>query len=227
MLMLSFSMSEEIKSDSTSATSTPTQEATSPVSEGSSSQNLLFGVPMDVVVRGGTTSYAHDQLMAKQRAEDEARREEADEDKRLAARGDRPGDVAKMHTMNLGTPSQSPVVLLTFVSPKGEVKMDKSKPMQMLADVFVGENMDDPTDLTLNMVCPYCVERGTPQGRAQFKVRQSHRPWHLDVKSQGEFFRFEGGVYRSAGTIMDSSRLKCPNCNWTFRIDKNNVREDV
>lgn len=188
---------------------------------------MLFGVPMDVVVRGGTTSYAHDQLMARQRFEDEARRAESDEDKRLAARQATPGDVAKMHSMNFGTPTTSPVVLLTFVSPKGEVKMDKSKPMQMLADVFVGENMDDPGDLTLNMVCPYCVERGTPQGRAQFKVRQSHRPWHLDVRTQGEFFRFEGQVHRSAGTIMDSAVLKCPNCNWTFRVDKNNIREDV
>lgn len=216
-------MSEENKPIGQEAT-VPSSSVDVPATE----PKTMFGIPLDMFVRGGTTSMRHDNLMAQHRVEDEQRRNEADEERRIAARKNTgPGDVAKLHTMNLGTPSQHPVVLLDFVSPKGEVLMDKGKPMQMLAEVYVGDNFEDPTDLTLNMACPYCVSRGTPQGRAQFKVRQSHRPWHLDVSKQGEFFKFEGAVYRSAGVIMESTKLRCPYCNWTFRIDKNKIREDV
>lgn len=188
----------------------------------------LWGAPLDVFVQGGTTSSRHDELMMQQRVDDEERRAEADQERALAARKNAaPGDVAKLHNMNFGTPTGNPVVLLTFVSNHGEVKVDKSKPMQMLADVVVGMNLDTPNDLSLILVCPYCVSRGTPQGRAQFRVQQSNRGWHLDTSTQGEMFAFEGSVYRSAGRIMDSSLIKCPQCSWAFKIDKNTIREDV
>lgn len=209
-------------------------EATEPVVETKetlikpASSQTMFGVPLDVFVQGGTTSAGHDNLMAQQRFDDEQRRNEADEERRIAARKNTgPGDIAKLHSMNLGTPQGNPVVVLTFVSNHGEVKLDKTKPMQMLADVLVGMNLDTPNDLSLILACPHCVSRGTPQGRAQFKVTQSNRPWHLDTRTQGELVTFEGQVYRSAGTIMDSAKIRCPQCNWSFRIDKNHIREDV
>lgn len=183
----------------------------------------VFGVPLAAFVRGGTTSAAHDKLMAQQRAEDEQRRNEADEEKRLAATE----QGAHLYNYNMGTPQQHPVVKLTLVSASGDVKFDKSKPIEILADVYSGDNPDDPNDLTLNMACPYCWSRGTPLGRCQFKVRQSNRFWGLDVRGQGEVVAFEGQVHRNAGTIMDSEKIRCPQCAWTFRIDRNRIYEEM
>lgn len=186
----------------------------------------VFGMPMQVFVRGGTTSWAHDKMMAQQRADDEQRRQESDADRALAKN---PGEnaTAHMYESAFGTPQQHPVVLLTVVGSGGDVKLDKSKPVQVLADIFVGDNPEDPRDLALNMCCPYCWSRGTPLGRCQFKVRQSNRFWALDSKGAGELLAFNGQVYQGAGTVMDSERIKCPQCSWTFRINKNRIYEEV
>lgn len=181
----------------------------------------VFGVPVAAFVRGGTTSYRHDLLMKQQAAEDEDRRRVSDEEKRLVAT-----EGARMYTQNLGTPQQHPVVKLLIVNPKSELKLDASRGIHVLADVYSGDNPLDPNDLTLNLACPYCWSNGTPLGRCQFKVRQSNRAWHLDPKGVGELIDFDGQVYRSAGTIMESQRIKCPQCTWTFRIDRNRIFEE-
>lgn len=194
--------------------SSPQPAASAPVAS-------VYGVPMSVFVRGGTTSSGHDKLMKQQGAEDEARRRESDEEKRLVRE-----EGAKMYSQNLGTPQQHPVVKLTMVNPKGEVKFEAGKPIEILADVYSGDNPMDPNDLTLNMACPYCWSNGTPLGRCQFKVRQSNRSWSLVIASSPELVVFDGQVYQGAGTVMDSERIKCPQCSWSFRIDKNRIYED-
>lgn len=164
--------------------------------------------------------------MAQQRADDEERRRVSDEERRLNAQ---PGQnaVSNMYERNLGTPQEHPVVLLTLVGSGGSVRMDQSKPVQILADVFVGDNPENPADLALNICCPYCWSRGTPLGRCQFKVRQSNRFWALEQKGLGDIVAFEGQVYQSAGKVMDSERIKCPQCSWAFKIHDNKIYEEV
>lgn len=181
----------------------------------------MFGVPVAAFVRGGTTSSRHDNLMKQQAAEDEARRREADEERRLVRE-----EGAKMYTQNLGTPQQHPVVKLTLTNPRGDLNFDKSKPIEILADVYLDQNASSATDLTLNLACPYCWSNGVPHGRCQFKVLQSNRFWALDMKGAGELVAFDGQVYQSAGTVRDSERIRCPQCGWTFKIDDNRIYEE-
>lgn len=196
---------------------------TSPPSESTSAEPsaTVFGVPVASFVKGGTTSSRHDNLMRQQAQEDESRRREADEDRRMVRE-----QGARMYSQNLGTPQQHPVVKLTLVNPKAELNFDKSKPIEILADVYLDQNASSATDLTLNLACPYCWSNGVPHGRCQFKILQSHRFWALDMKGAGELIAFDGQVYQSAGTVRDSERIRCPQCGWTFKIDNNRIYEE-
>lgn len=163
----------------------------------------------------------HDALMRQQAAEDEARRKESDEEKRLVQE-----EGAKMYSHNIGTPQQHPVVKLTLVNPGGTLKLDRSKPIEILADVVVDFDAKGKTDMSLIMACPYCWSNGVALGRCQFKILQSNRFWALDPAGVGELVVFDGQAYQSAGTVCDSEKIKCPQCSWTFKIDKNRIYEE-
>jgi hypothetical protein len=175
-------------------------------------------------MKGGTHTLKHERMMQQKRADADERRRVADEEKRIASMPLEQGG-GKMFTHNMGTPQQHPVVCLTIHNPKQEIVRSGGKDVQILADIIVG-NPDNPDDLTLNMVCPYCWSNGTPLGECQFKILQSHRFWALDPRGAGELVIFDGQPYRSAGTVMDSTRVRCPQCDWTFRIDKNRIFEE-
>lgn len=207
---------------STPPAPTPETASTSPREEvADAAPSAVFGLPIQAFVRGGTTSSRHDNALKQQAADDEKRRSVSDEERRLVR-----DEGAKMFSRNLGTPQQHPVVKLTLVNPRPELNFDTSKPVEILADVYLDQNAASVTDLTLNLACPYCWSNGVPHGRCQFKVLQSNRFWALDMKGAGELVAFDGQVYQSAGTVRDSERIRCPQCSWTFKIDGNRIYEE-
>jgi hypothetical protein len=172
-------------------------------------------------VRGGTTSFGHDMLLQKSIAEADARRAEADEERGYVKDG------AKVYTNKFSRHGEAPqaYVLLDYMTDRGEPLYDHGVPVQCLADIQMLDPLD-PSNLTLTIVCPSCIARG-PKGSQQFSqltIQQKNRGWHLDTRTTGELIMFEGRPYRSAGTVMDSEKIRCPDCGWTARIDKNKVR---
>jgi hypothetical protein len=172
-------------------------------------------------VRGGTTSFGHDMELQKNIAEADARRLEADKERGLVKDG------ARVYTNKLSENGSIPqaYVLLDYLTAKGEPLYDHGVPVQCLADLQM-LNPLDPGELTLTIVCPSCIARG-PKGSQQFsqlRIRQKNRSWHLDTRTAGELIVFEGHPYRSAGMIMDSEVIRCGECGWAARIDKNKVR---
>ncbi len=199
------------------------QKADDTAAPADSGQGAFFGVPMASFVRhGGTTSGKHDNMVAEWRHEDEVRRKEQDEQRKIASVPVEFGG-AKMYNRQTGSPQETAKVLLDYLNEAGEPLILETKPIQCLADIISGMNHNDPTDLALIILCPYCWNRGIPAGRCQIHALQSNRAWHLDLRGQGELLIFEGQPYRSAGIVMDSEPMKCGNCGWKIRVHRNKV----
>jgi len=180
-------------------------------------------------VKGGTTSSRHDTYVHEQEADAERRRNEEDRIRKIASVPVEQGG-GKLFSNYLtpnpeGLPVETLKILLHYLTPGGEQVYNKDKPLMCLADIIVGLDVANPTELTLVLVCPRCCER-MPQGQCQIQVRQTNRSWHLDTAKGGELIVFEGRPYRSAGTIMDSEKFTCPRCTWQAHIDKNRVHPE-
>lgn len=185
-----------------------------------------LGLPVDMFVKGGTTSSRHDAYVAEQEADAERRRNEEDRIKKIASLPVEQGG-GKLFTNYLspnpeGIPVENPKILLHYLTRAGEQVYNEGKPLKCLADIIVGLDPANMSELTLVLVCPRCCER-LPQGQCQIQVRQSNRMWHLDQTKAGELIVFEGRPFRSAGLIMESERFTCPRCTWQAHIDKNRV----
>jgi len=195
----------------------------------------IMGLPVDMFVKGGTTSMRHDRMVQQEEAEAERRRDEHDAMKRMAQVPVDQGG-AMMFNNQLqpnpqGVPMETPKVELVYLTAGGEPEYNKGKPLKCLADILVGMDPAHPEELTLVLVCPSCETR-MPQGQCQIQLRQTNRKWELDTRAAGTLILWEEEVgnrkvvrtYRSAGVVMESERFTCPRCPWSARIDKNRVR---
>jgi hypothetical protein len=208
----------------------PTDEGSRPVVPTAADPPVLlkedatvFGLPQAMFVKGGTTSMAHDRMVAEQEADAERRRSVQDAERQAASLPIEDGG-GKLYSNNLsGNAGVSPKVLLRYLTQGGEERYESGDRLECLADIMVGLDPLKPAELTLILVCPRCKTQ-KPQGQCQIQVRQSNRRWELDPRTQGEPILFEGSVYVSAGMVMESERFSCPDCGWAARIDKNRVR---
>lgn len=194
----------------------------------STSEQTIMGLPIDVFVRGGTTTSAHDRAEAELTASAEARRAQADAERRSAAQGQ-----GKLFGGPLVPDAgEQAYVELFYLTAKGEQRYEFGEPMRCLADVvLVG-----PNELCVVLVCPACKERGVPLDRCQMRVRQSNRAWEFSSKRQGDAIAWVEGVdahgkkivklYRSAGTVVESEKFSCAQCGWAARIADNKVRPE-
>lgn len=180
----------------------------------------VLGLPMEMFVRGGTSTMGNDRLVAENEADANRRRGIQDQERlKVAEEG------AHLYTNKLTSAPevQQVYVLLDYYTKGGEHLYDHGEKVQCLADVIIlpGEKVE----LMLIIVCPRCKEN-RPQGQAQIKIRQSNRHWELDTRKSGDLIMFDDGFgpkpYKSAGTIMDCEKFSCE-CGWTARIDKNRV----
>jgi hypothetical protein len=212
----------------TPATQAPTSEAAAsetPSTSQAQPEKKLMGLPLTVFMRGGgaVPSSAEERRIAEDEADAERRRDLQDKERRIAQIPIEKGG-AKMLTRAAADPETTPKVLLLYMTRQGQPRYEFGAPVECLADIILpaAEGMD----LSLQIVCPQCKERGIPMGQCQLAIKQSNRAWHLDTRTAGEIIVFDGQPYYSAGKIMDSDRFSCPKCSWTARIHDNKIRPE-
>lgn len=206
-----------------SASSPPTIEHDVPAE--SSSPKQAFGVPLEVFVKGGTTSDRHDRHMAAMTADMKRRQAEADEEKRLArehsiARGDM-NDIASLtsHEFTDHPEVECAYVPLMYMSPNC-----KEVDHYGVGDIVMVQDPRIENELALMIFCPRCRTNGLPAWDCIITIRQANRSWHLDRRTAGELFIDPDGLPKhSAGQVVDGEKFHCPRCTWAAVIDKNRV----
>lgn len=171
-----------------------------------------------IFVRGGTTTSAHDALMAKQRADTDQRRAIQDAKYRATER-DPIG--ARMQSMKLGGQQSSAMVVLAIKHAKDNLFLD-----WIVCEVI----QHGPDELILNMACPHCHAKN-PGHEPDFKIHQSNRKWWLDPKPP-RWMRDVGSdriwvnprdqsTVIVAGSVTTEDWIRCPGlgCTWVFKID--------
>jgi len=183
----------------------------------------IAGLPMAMFIRGGgTPTMAHERAIAEAEADAEKRRDEALEERKLSRAPVEHGGGKIFENRSLDPGASEAYVLLDLVNSKGDPIIDHGVAVQCLADVRVLS----ADELALVVVCPRCVSRRIPQGQCQIQIRQKNRSWHLDTRQAGKPIFFDGKMFQSAGTVMDSERFGCSACGWTARIDNNKLRSE-
>jgi hypothetical protein len=170
-----------------------------------------------IFIRGGTTTGAHDNMMAKQRADTDKRR--AEQDAQFEATRRDPLS-ARMHSMKLGG-QDHPKVVLAIKHPKDNLFLD-----WIVCEVI----QHGPEELILNMACPQCHAKN-PGHEPDFKIHQSNRKWWLDPNPP-KWMRDVGAdriwlnprdqsTVVVAGSVTTEDWIRCPGlgCPWVFKID--------
>jgi hypothetical protein len=168
-------------------------------------------------MKGGTTTGAHDRLMAQQRADTDQRR--AIQDRQFAVSQQDPLG-ARMRSMKLGG-ADSPKIVVALKHPKDNLYLDW----------IVCDLIDQGDELILNMACPHCRVKN-PGHEPDFMIRQSNRKWHLDRSRAPKWMRevgvdrlwinpVDGSTVVVAGTVTTEEWIRCPGlgCTWRFTID--------
>ncbi len=154
-------------------------------------------------------------VVAETPAEKEARRAEADKERAIASIPiEQGGGVQYTNRMTDSPEAETAKVLLQYMMPHG-----REVEFECLGDVTISLT----GELELILVCPRCISQGVPHGRAQLKIAQSNKNWELDVRKAGEPILFDGAFYRSAGRVRECPLSRCPDCNWSFKIDDNKL----
>lgn len=194
-------------------------------SAGSSSESSIMNLPLDVFVKGGTTTERHDRWIAEQEADAARRRRESDEEKALAKKfglhAGNPNEVAGMFTHEFTDHPEvgKAYVPLMYMTPNG-----KEVDFYGVGDIIMVQDPKMPDELALLIFCPKCKERGLPASHCIITIRQSNRYWELDRRRAGELFLDpDGQPLHSAGQVVDGERFTCGRCNWAACIDKNRV----
>jgi len=172
-------------------------------------------LPMGGWVRGGTTSAAHDQEMARQKADADHRR--AVQDQQFALANQKPNE-ARLNSLDLGSKNAHATVVLGIKHPKDNQVLD-----WISCELITQTKDDGGVELVLNMACPSCAQRDAQN--AQFKFAQSHHLFWLDTKDAGQLWinpADPSEVLTLAGTITTKGWIRCPGlgCPWKMRIDK-------
>ena len=182
--------------------------------------------PLSAFVKGGTHTEASARLYEESFREAEVRRDESDRDKAVARVPiEQGGGRMFAHRFTQSPEIPQAYFLLRFVNESGS-PMDS--PGFCLGDVYI-EDWEHPDDLTVQLVCPMCVNDGHKHLQdCQIKIRMSNRRWHfMPHASRKEFVFAEGDgppkTYVSAGIITESERFFCPHCNWAGRIVNNRI----
>lgn len=189
---------------------------------------------------GGTMSMLAEREIAQQRADQERRLREADQERANSAsvlRGDqdRMGmnaaignaiaqDKGLTLQRNFGTNADMKVMI--------EIPIDDSHVQYCEADVVIStRKRSDGTDepcRTLVLVCPHCaVKRG--QAQSQIHIRDDNRAWYLVDEDKGPHIWMDpdtGETHTVLGRVEAPERMSCPNtisCGFKFRLTSTNT----
>ncbi|MBW2672214.1 MAG: hypothetical protein JRD89_02210 [Deltaproteobacteria bacterium] len=185
-----------------------------------------IGVPLDILVRYGTTTSKHDQAVAEQLAESRRRRAEDDAEKRIAnEHGIQRGDPSSVATRYSNQFTDNPEIARAYVPLTYVTRSGREVTHRGVGDIIMVQDPAFENELALILFCPSCIEKaGLPPDQSLVTVRQSNRNWYLDRRTAGELSVFEDGTtFRTAGVIMESELFTCARCSWRARIDHNKV----
>lgn len=225
-------MSDETKEATETQSPVATEKAVETNAEEAKTPQKLFGLPMEVFVRGGSSTFANDKRVAELKADAERRRAIADRERALSMKPVEQGG-AKMFTNHLTDNSSvdQAYVELQFLNKRGEPWYEFGEPVKCLADVV----MLSATELALVIACPSCKARGLPLDQCQLRIRQSNKSWELDTSKAGELILWMEGhnpdgtkiikAYRSAGVVRESEKFRC-DCGWSARISMNKIVQE-
>lgn len=195
------------------------------MSDGKEDASSIGASPLQIIVKGGTTSSAYDKERAKQQQLTELGRAHQEKQMQAAAEGDQmtKGGFVSSHLTSLRMmDSGSPRLVLYYLN------KDKSIRQECVAELVV---MPDG-DALFTMVCPKCLERGEPHGSAQVMVRHSHRKFHLDQRKAGTVVMLTDPFgkpfqVRICGTVTCEEILRCANvsCTWAVQVSDSKVYE--
>jgi hypothetical protein len=198
----------------------------------------ISGVPMEMFVREGTSTWASDMKAAEEFAKAEERRNLALRERQIAATERSEDGIASMKTNRLSENQGVPAgkVVLNVVNRAGsQIDDADGDPQQVVCDLIMGLDPMRPEDMVLVLVCPHCVlDRGVHQGAAQLTLSQRNRGWYLDQRKEyqntvvvklssevtGQIERVPVPV---AGMVTDSDRIPCAQCSSVYRIDRNRL----
>lgn len=193
------------------------------------------GFKLNAFVKRGTTTYAHDMRVAALEEDANRRRAQADYDRAVANTPIEDGG-GKMYTHRLASRkaeelnAQQAYLRLRYITNRGERITYKGEEFVGLCELMMLEGRE----LAVMIVCPRCVNNKVPMGQAQMRIRQANKKFDFDPTPStqlgdgkaGDFFMFEGVMYRSAGVIRESEKFRCDNCDWAARIVNNEIRSE-
>lgn len=186
-------------------------------------QKKIAGVPMGLV-KGGTTSSAWDQRVAKHHAQSDRLRSHYDWQRdQIARAANSPNERAAMMSLNMLS-TESPKVVLTYKY------RDSALDRECICQLAMAPNPDDPgtQGMILVLVCPKCLERHGRQDDAQLQIKDWHRQFWLDDTKKSVYVNpHDGSVHQIAGTITSADAMTCSalGCTWRFRIDNSKLYE--
>jgi len=116
---------------------------------------------------------------------------------------------------------------LRYVDRRGGPRYLQGQELGGLADV---QALPDGSVQVL-LICPRCKEEGLPLGQCSMTVNTRNKKIDIDFSTAGEMILFDDGfgmrAYRSAGTIRETDRFDCYQCNAGYRIVKNRVLPEL
>jgi len=127
---------------------------------------------------------------------------------------ERPGEMGRNYTRDLGRPGQNPVCIIQVISKDG------SKDQFIQGDLNIAES-DGELSMSLNLICPRCAANGIPQARCQIKIDSRNKKMHLDESTKGTPWQDPdtGDWWITSGTVEVPEICRCPmNCGLKFRI---------
>lgn len=191
----------------------------------------IAGVPIDVFVKGGTTTTHWDNEQKALAAQSEELRAHQDAQRAEVVRARREGGaIASLLSMQLASQG-NPKVLIEYVYRDSALNRECIGELAQLPDSErPGEN-----DLALILVCPYCLKRTGRQDQSQLMIRHSVRPFDVRWSTELDYPQdkrhwvnpLDGSFHNIAGLVTTRDRVKCDalGCSFRFRIDDSQLRE--
>lgn len=201
-----------------------------PLPEGAS----FGGVPLTVIVKGGTTPGSYDKHVAELHADAEARRDHQDKLFRMPQGltvgnegGDAFAQAVRLYSMQMSSAQLSPKLVLHYRNRDKTIRQScVSELIEVPSQTGLG------IDRSFTMICPKCIFRGEKAGNSQMHIVSTHRRFYIDTKRAGTF---EEVIYDwdekenvlIAGTVSCDDIIKCSafNCDYAVRIDESDVFE--
>lgn len=191
----------------------------------------IAGLPIDMFVKGGTTTDTWDREQQRFDAETDARQAHQDQQREIVDQVNiEGGGIASLQSLNFNSRA-NPKVVIEYCY------RDSVLNQECLCEIFTQPDESDPTKVVMGLVlvCPKCLRRTGKQWRSQTMIRSHIREFWLRPSTDPDFPEdkrvwvnyVDGSVHQIAGTITTRDAISCNalGCNWRFRIDESKLRE--